>query len=329
MLRSATSLTQKMFKQKSTLLIALISLFFTACSGQQTAIINFHEHIESEKSVEKLLEANEALGIKHTIVVGSPKQTILFDGSKGFSDYDQNNEVILKVAQKYSEEILPFCTIYWHDNEKLNKLKDCVAKGAKGLKLYNGHGFFYEIPLDDPKMQDVYQYLNETGLPVLFHVNGSKYLKEFEKVLQQYPNMKVVCPHFCLLSANPTKLEQMLGDYPNLYFDISFGYVDYMVEGFERFNKDIDKYRNFFLRNQERLIFGTDAVVTDAAFKDAAWLTAAFTVYKDFLEKETFNIKLSQPKEINFEGKGLALPPEVLQKIYYQNAADLMGIYEE
>lgn len=316
-------------KQKLTILVAIISLFLSGCVSQQQAIINVHEHIESEKSVEKLLKANEAVGIKHTILVGSPKETILYNGSKGFSDYDQNNEVVLNAGQKYPEQILPFCTIYWHDEKKLEKLQTCVEKGAKGLKLYNGHGFFYEIPLDDEKMKEIYAYLSEKGLPVLFHVNGSKYLKEFKKVLDEYPKMKVVCPHFCLLSGNLSSLEDLMGDYSNLYLDISFGYVDFMQDGFERFNQDIDKYRNFFLKYQDRLLFGTDAVVTDANFKDEAWLTAAFNVYKEFLEKENFTFKIEQPKKIDFQGKGVHLPKEALEKIYYSNAANLLGIYYE
>lgn len=326
MLRFAQSLTQIMFKQKHIFTLFLIVLLFSSCTAKSPQIINMHEHLQSDQDVEKLLQANEKVGIEKTVLLGSPKETLLFDGSRGFSGYDENNRVLLDVAKKYPDKILAFCTIYWSDEDKLNKLKKCVEEGAEGLKLYNGHGFYYEMPLDDLRMREIYDYLEEANLPVLYHVNGGKYLKEFRAVLEQHPKMKVICPHFCLLSGNLSALEKLLDDYPNLYLDISFGYVDYMKEGFERFNSDIDKYRNFIIKYQDRLVFGTDAVVTDASFKNAEWLAQVFNFYRQWLEDENFTFTVEKPNKINIEVKGLQLPSEVVEKIYHANAEMFLGL---
>ncbi len=302
------------------------AVFLSACTQTNTGIINVHEHLESEASAEKLLRANKEFGIVKTVLLGSPVETLEFDGREGFSGYDENNEVILNIAQKYPDDFLAFCTIYWQDTDKLAKLKDCVAHGAKGLKLYNGHGFFHTMPLDDFKMEEIYDYLEENSLPVLFHVNGGKYLTEFKNVLNAHPNLKVICPHFCLLSGNFNGMESFLDDHPNVYFDISFGYVDYVQEGFERFNKDIEKYRDFFIKYQDRLLFGTDTVVTEVDFKDEAWLKQLFGFYQAWLEEENFTFSIEKPHKIDFEVKGMHLPKEVLDKIYHENAEEFLGL---
>lgn len=315
-----------MKKQKYILIFSLLVVFLSSCTARSPQIINVHEHIQSEENVEKLLEANDKVGIEKTVLLGSPIETLLFDGSEGFSRYDENNQVLLDIAKKYPDKFLAFCTIYWYDQDKLSKLKKCVQDGAKGLKLYNGHGFYYEMPLDDLRMQEIYDYLEKANLPVLFHVNGGKYLNEFRNVLEQHPKMKVICPHFCLLSGNLNTLKNLMNDNPNLYVDVSFGYADYMKEGFERFNVDIEKYRSFFIEYQDRLLFGTDAVVTDASFKNADWFAQMFSFYKQWLEQENFTFNVEKPVSINIEAKGLHLPADILEKIYHDNAEEFLGL---
>lgn len=282
-------------------------------------IINVHELVQSAEEAEKLLKVMNNVGIRTTILSGAPDETINYTGERSFSGYDENNAEILKAAKKYPERFIAFCTINPPDKDKLTKLQECIRKGAKGLRLYSGHTFFYQedYPLDEQSMDYIYRYVEAEKIPVLFHVNLSNYQEEFENVLKKYPNMKVICPHFCLSSANLNRLGSIFETYPNLYTDISFGYQDYLVEGFKRISKDHTKYRSFINKYKDRFFYGTDVLITDYEGKDKEWLTKAYRAYRDLLEKDTFTLFLNDdPNEIF---NGLKLDTDTLEAIYQKN----------
>ena len=162
-------------------------------------------------------------------------------------------------------------TIDPEDPDKLGKLKNYVANGASGLKLYLGHGhrernppgyFFHKMPMDDPKMVPVYAYVQANNIPVMFHVNPGPtkpgFAKEFISVLKQFPDMKVIAPHFILSSIKESRLREFLDTFPNLYSDISFGRDPYLRRGLTRISKRPQKFHNLFTAYPNRFMFGSD-----------------------------------------------------------------------
>ena len=75
----------------------------------------------------------------------------------------------MNIIKKYPDKFIALCTIDPRDEDKLEKLKKFIADRVRGLKLYNGHGYFYDnffhLPLDDSEMMEVYQYCEEQGYP--------------------------------------------------------------------------------------------------------------------------------------------------------------------
>lgn len=286
-------------------------------------IINIHELIQSEDEAEKLLNVMNNTGIKMTVLSGAPDETLNYTGNRSFSKYDENNETILKAAKKYPDRFVAFCTINPADEDKVTKLRECINKGAKGLRLYSGHTFFYQAdyPLNTKSMDFVYKYVEVEKIPVIFHVNINNYQKEFERVLKRYPDMKVVCPHFCLSSSNLSRLEEMFDAYPNLYTDISFGYQDYLVEGFERISRNPEKYRDFIRKYKDRFFYGTDIVITDSETKNKNWITKVYQSYRNLLEKDTFTLFLNKDPSQVFNG--LNLDATTLEQIYQKNYEQL------
>ena len=112
-------------------------------SGQRAApvvpITNIHEHLMSESELAPLLSAMDQTGIERTIVLGSPIFTFLL-GNNGFTHYDENNDLLLGLAQLEPDRIVPFVVIHPDDEDAPQKLEAYVARGARGVKLFAGHG---------------------------------------------------------------------------------------------------------------------------------------------------------------------------------------------
>jgi hypothetical protein len=91
--------------------------------------------------------------------------------------------------------------------------------------------------------------------------------------------------------------------------------------------------RDFFIKYQDRILFGTDTFVVDdeRTLSDEgelkAWRDRRTRFYRDYLEYFETDRFVSVPG--GFEShwvrlKGVQLPPDVLEKFYYGNAARLI-----
>lgn len=306
--------------------VAALLLFFhgffqpeTVLKSSMTGIINAHEHLDSRESAERYLVSAKNLGIRHTVLLGSPKAT-LEPGLNGFQHAEENNELILQLAKENPKSFSAFPTLDPLDPQKLEKLKGYTARGARGLKLYGGHQFFHRSSLDDAAMLPVYDYCEKNRIPVVFHVNAALYLAEFESVLQKFPKLKVICPHYCLSTIRTDRFSRLMDLYPNLYTDTSFGFVEYFKEALLRFSKRAQTYRELMLRYQDRILFGLDLVVTREPYKTQPWMEGMIRGYRDVLERDGFFFSELPGVPL----RGFQLEPKVLEKIYFRNFEHLM-----
>ena len=246
---------------------------------------------------------------------------------------DDNSNTLLDISDRMPDKVIPFCTVFPGDPEKLQKLEQFVARGAKGLKLYSGHENFHDRPLDVEDMLPIYTYCERTGLPICWHVNLAKYSAEFNRVMGQFPNLTVIIPHFGVGFYYPfgkpfQELQRLLDTYPNLYTDTSFGTRAILVEGLEIVSDNPDVFRAFFEKYSDRILFGTDLVVTGNKEKTEEWIEAVLWACRDVLEKDTYCFFLAakgspyaSKRANNRYGilRGLALSDDVLRKVYETN----------
>lgn len=285
-------------------------------------VIDGHEHISSMEEADLLIDVMDAANVAKTVIVGSPNELLNYQGEKGFSGFEENNQEILDIATKYDKRFYAFCTIDPDDSDKLDMFQDCITDGGYGLKLYNGHSFFYEDPLDDDKMLPVYRYAEENQIPVIMHVNTAYYLDQFENVLTLYPDMTVICSHFCLSSKKPSQIASLLSEHENLYIDISFGYREYLQDGLTRISDNIEVFKELFNTYPDRFLYGTTAVITPYEDdKTEDWLIATYQTYRDLLQADTYTTFHLTDEVLGEEIplNGLALTDENLKKIYYEN----------
>ena len=117
------------------------------------------------------------------------------------------------------------------------------------------------------------------------------------------------------------RLQRMLDTYPNLYLDTSA--TRWMVR---EISAQRDPAREFVIRNADRLLFGTDQVSGDDRGFD--FLASRFWCHRKLWEtaftgpSPIYDPDL--PKENQPPLRGLALPDEVLQKLYHDNAVKLL-----
>ena len=186
-------------------------------------------------------------------------------------------DYVLKHTQPHRDRLIPFCDI---DPRTLNLggkkgmvelFKRYVDAGAKGVGEHK-----VGVAIDDRRNMTVFEAANEVGLPLLFHLDNArnmdqpglpgleKCLKAFPKVnfighaqgwwasidgavqkseMQGYPKRKV---------APDGAIDRLMEKYPNIFGDLSAG------SGHNAINRDREFGRDFLIRRQDRLLFGTD-----------------------------------------------------------------------
>jgi predicted TIM-barrel fold metal-dependent hydrolase len=153
-----------------------------------------------------------------------------------------------------------------------------------------------------------------------------------DHVLDKYPDMRFVGAHMGSLSFDVNEIIKRLDRYPNFAVDIG-GRTRYLMW------QSRGKVRSFFMDYQDRIMYGTDKKAS-LYNSTGEMLTEEEqeVLKKDFLDRYNFFLRYyatddqipwandiygdkPQPAPA-YDVQGLALPLDVLQKIYYQNAVD-------
>lgn len=158
-------------------------------------------------------------------------------------------------------------------------LKNAISGGAVSIGELK-----YHLALDSSEMRRVYDVSAEMQVPVLLHIQNFPHFPgelpyntgytQFDKVVRAYPKTNFI-GHADLFWAHisadvptdrgypsgPIKpgglTDKWLSEFPNLYADISAN------SGNNALSRDTDFSRNFIVRHQSKLIFGSDCSCID------------------------------------------------------------------
>lgn len=287
-------------------------------------IADAHEHASSAEGIERLLAIADRAHLARVVLVALPDDV-------DYNGTDVANERTLEAAARHPDRIVPFVVL--SPDAPVDKLAAYVARGARGLKLISGHGDFYRKhggDLDPPSVRKLLAYCEAHGLPVLWHVNSQLYRFGFLRVLDDFPKLTIVCPHFGgYLTNAPLLARRLLERYPGLSFDISLGTQEqYLRQSLEDLSAQHERWRQLIIDHPDRFLFGLDMVVDrDTTFAHADALRAT---YRALLEASKYDFDFVPPRgftrlrERSHHRRGLAglgLPRDVLQRVYYDNAA--------
>lgn len=291
-------------------------------------LTNVHEHLQSTKELPILLHAMDDIGIERVVLLGSSAFTITSDYRIGFTRYDENNREIIKAAIAHAGRVEAWPTLNPLDLDNIHRLRAYHEMGASGLKLYLGHGFvspgsldylFGPVAMDDPRMDDIYEYCAAHRLPVCLHVNpGPKipgFADEFVALLERNPRLLVNAPHWILSTGRPERLAELLEVFPNLVTDISLGVDEFLIQGLRRISRNAQRIRQVVERHPSRFMFGTDFVVTSCRNKTPDWMRVRAQAYLSMLASREYDSPLFPGEVLN----GLALPASVLEQVGSKN----------
>lgn len=177
--------------------------------------------------------------------------TLVYAHKPGLAAY--LNEFIGESAQTFPE-MIPFGTIYAGDAEGQRLARKLFEEyGFYGIKL---HPFVSQEDLDDQRFFPIYDTMQALGKVLICHPgSGPVYQKRdgaqrLHRILTEFPSLKVVVAHCGAFEYS--QYSSLAEAFENLYFDTAMNCVHKTV-----FHNNCPG-REFFLRFQDRILFGSD-----------------------------------------------------------------------
>jgi predicted TIM-barrel fold metal-dependent hydrolase len=324
------------------------------------SLLDAHVHIGpgSAPLVRQIMEANEIEGIVNLGVLelaGIP----FADGMRAYRD-------------ALGDRMAYFATPDFRDTARgfgermAAELARKVDGGAAGLKIFKELGLRHRdgdgrlIPVDDPRLDPLWAMAGALGVPVLIHTADPLAFfrpldehNERREELELFPDWHFGRPEFPghddlleqrnrVLARHPATnfIGAHLGEYPE-----NLAYVDACLDRHPNFYVDTSarigeigrhpalEARAFFIKHQDRVLFGSDLVLGWAAFgHDEEAGPEAFTeagafyaAHRRFFETGEQGIEHPQyPVAGRWLVDAVDLPQPVLDKLYRENARRLI-----
>ncbi len=268
-----------------------------------------------------------------------------------YSHQHEKNPNIISFASTFSME-------GWGEPDwqakTIEYLQSTFDKGAIAVKVWKDIGMTFRNPdssfikIDDPAFDPILEYIASHGKTLVAHIaepkdcwmpldsitvkgdrdyfkNNPQYhmylhpdypsyielVNSRDNMLAKHPNLKVVGCHLGSLEWDVDELAKRLDKYPNFAVDISARIAHFQYQ-------DREKVKNFLIKYQDRILYGTDIVITENRKMEdikTQFINSWTADWKYFTTDQELT-----SNDLNFPFKGLKLDTKVLKKIYYENA---------
>jgi predicted TIM-barrel fold metal-dependent hydrolase len=278
--------------------------------------LDAHVHLV-EGAVDELLAALDRQGIAAAIVVASPhldpRSGVALDDSGVLPGWREANDRILADTAGHRDRLIPFITVEPAQVE-IAELEAWFERGACGVKIYAGHQRLHARPLDDPRHDRLFEWLEGRRVPVLLHVNTVRYRDELADVLREHPNLELVCAHLCGSRTDLDRLAGLLHEFPRLRVDTSHGGGVHGVDGYMAIERERDRLRAMILAEPDRFVFGSDLVTTHSP-------SGASATEQEWDLQLAANLGLIERETFEFWRRSEALPATALELGSYRGLA--------
>jgi predicted TIM-barrel fold metal-dependent hydrolase len=255
---------------------------------------------------------------------------------------------VKNVADHYPNRFAVFANIDFNDvgsegwiEKTVNQFEQDIKNGARGLKVYKSLGMYNKdsngnrLPIDDPRLDHIWEKCAELGVPVLIHsadpksfwddFNGDnerwlelkthprrkrsdtdpapweQIIAEQHRMFKKHPKTTFINAHMGWYANDLGTLGQLLDELPNM--NVGIGAIIAELGRQPRYAKA------FFIKYQDRILFGKDS-----------WVPEEFPTYFRVLESADEYFPYHKKYHAFWPMYGLDLPDEVLKKVYYKNA---------
>ena len=267
---------------------------------------------------------------------------------RGRGSQDHLQRSIENARENYPKRFVVFTNVDFDNVDQpgwkertLKALEGDVRLGAAGLKVYKSLGMYNRdgegnrILIDDPRLDPVWAKCGELGIPVLIHSADPKpfweemdaqnerwlelktrsgrkrgdndpapwqtIIDEQHNLFRKHPGTKFINAHFGWYANDLKKLGELLDEMPNVY--VEFGAIIAELGRQPRYA------REFFIKYQDRIMFGKDS-----------WVPDEYVTYFRVLETADDYFPYHKRYHAFWRMYGMDLPDEVLKKVYYKNA---------
>lgn len=250
----------------------------------------------------------------------------------------------------------------------LRQINAGISKGAVGVKMWKNIGMDKAlrdekgrfVMMDDERFDPIYKFLIEKNILLIghqgeprncwlpleemtvksdreyfakhpeYHMHLHPEYPSYEEqmqarnnVLEKHKALKFVGLHLFSMEWDLGEVASLLDRFPNTMTDLAERVCHAQLQA----RDDHQKVRDFFMRYQDRIIYGTD-VIDDGTLSDKELNDRFSDLWQrhwDFFASD----KILTAPEFEGEFKGLALPQEVLSKIFRDNAVNTYGFKKD
>jgi len=205
------------------------------------------------------------------------------------------------VSLMHPFKIVPFLDARFMESHLEEKIRMYRKRGFQGIKLlyvpeedetFQIGGMekaFRRPPKQSEKItSQIIEEASSLGMPILMHVDLRRYGDFTEEMIRSHPHTSFNLPHFGF-SRKPMAL--LLDRYPNCYTDMS-SLISYM-------EKEPTSYKNFIEEYQDRILFGSDAVIGHPET-----ILSALAFMKRFLDDPDIFHKVTNKNYLNYMAHG-------------------------
>ena len=310
-------------------------------------VIDVHNHINDAARIDDHMPPERVLEVMDRTNV---KTVVILTGMWG----EKLQGVIDEMVKPHPGRFMVFTQLDWSKvddpdfgAEMATQIRDSVSRGARGLKLLKDLGLGVRdkdgklLAIDDARLDPAWEECGRLGIPVFIHSGDPEAFflpidasnERYEELIEHpdwsfygrdYPSLQSLMearnrvfakhPHTTFVSLHmgwPENLDwvqSMLDKYPNVM--VEFGARE------AELGRQPRRTRDLFMKYQDRIMFGTDNGLAEEMYRNNfRWLETS---------DEYFNY-WGSPGQGRFTISGLALPDDVLEKIYHKNAERLFG----
>ena len=301
-------------------------------------VIDIHNHVTvTAANIDQLIREMDLLNVR------------LLNNLSGGTDPDGIREKVAFIrASKYPDRFRVFANVDWNGaggpgwtERAVSRLEQSIANGAIGLKIFKNLGLTAKkadgsrLKVDDPVLKPIWDTCARLNIPVLIHVaepqeffspldnQNERWLElslfrdrrhympgeptfeelmgERDRMFAANPKTRYIAAHFGWYGNDLERAARLLDATPNVYLDLSAVLYE--------FGRQPRASRDFFLKYQDRLLFGKDS-----------YEPSEYPYYWRVFETGDEYFDYYRPYHAFWKLYGMSLPDAILKRIYYQNA---------